>query len=113
MSVNLQAGQDSCNPDIWNQVLALVAQRIQPGCFDTWFRPVVFAGRDATGLRVTVPNESFRKYFLANYAAVLHDAVVKIAGDSTQVEVAVADSPDSTSSSGGFSSNALPVIQAS
>ncbi len=114
MSVNLQAGQDSCNPDIWNQVLALVAKRIQPGCFDTWFRPVVFAGRDATGLRVTVPNESFRKYFLANYADVLHDAVVRIAGDSTQVEVAVAASPDSTSSSSGeLSSNALPVIQAS
>jgi hypothetical protein len=65
-------------------------------------------------LRVTVPNESFRKYFLANYADVLHDAVVKIAGDSTQVDVAVAAFPDSTSSSSGeLSSNALPVIQAS
>ena len=31
MSVNLQAGQDSCNPDIWNQVLALVASAFSLG----------------------------------------------------------------------------------
>jgi hypothetical protein len=111
MSVTLPSEQDCCNTGIWNQVLAHVAKEVQPDCFQTWFRPIVFAGHDATAFRLSVPNDHFRRCLLENYADMLHKTVGKVTGGSVAVEISVATSPEGESSTIGASgSNGLPPL---
>lgn len=116
MSMPLPVEQDYGNTGIWDQVLAHVAKRIRPGCFDTWFRPLVLAGHEATALRLLAPNEHFQRCFLENYAELLQDAVGKAAGASIPIEVSVAALPENRSPTSGESGSnglpPLPVIQA-
>ena len=59
--------------DVWAQVLTTVQKRVPPQCYDTWFRPIVFEGCDGTLLNLSVPNETFKKWFLENYSGILQD----------------------------------------
>src|SRR5688500_2251879 len=56
--------------DVWAEVLSKVERRVNRQCFDTWFRPIVFAGCDESAVHLTVPNENFKRLLLDNYSAV-------------------------------------------
>lgn len=116
MSRPLPAEPDYSPTETWNQVLAQVAQSLPPGCFDTWFRPLVLAGYDTTALRLWVPNEYFQRGFRDHYGAVLQEAVGKITGASLPIEVSVAPLPDQPSpplaASASPGLRPLPVIPA-
>ena len=58
-------------------------------CFDTWFRPIAYQGRENGVLRLTVPTESFRKCLLENYSGVLLDAAGEVAHTPLALNVAV------------------------
>ncbi len=94
--------------DIWAQVLSTVGKRIKPQCFDTWFRPIRCNGIDEKSVRLTAPNENFRKCFLDNYSDVLQDAVAEVTGKALSSELSAlngrqgADATDSPKPGGGL-----------
>ena len=47
-------------------------------CFDTWFQPIVYQGRENGILHLTVPTESFKKCLLENYSDLLLEAAGEI-----------------------------------
>ena len=102
--------------ETWNQVLAQLAQSLPPTCFDTWFRPLVLAGFDTSGLRLWVPNEHFQRGFRDHYAALLQDAVGRTTGTPLSIEVSVAPLPETHSlplaASAAPGQQTLPVRQA-
>jgi chromosomal replication initiator protein len=97
--------------DVWARVLSAVGKRVSQQCFDTWFRPISFERRDDTSLRIRVPNDSFRKWFLENYARLLDECVKDCAGKPLQVVVLVenaASAPATPASE--VSQEQLPVL---
>jgi len=75
--------------DLWSQVLSTVGKRVNPQCFDTWFRPIVFAGCDQSALHLTVPTENFKKCLLENYSQVLEEAIQDTVHARIQLNVSV------------------------
>jgi chromosomal replication initiator protein len=76
--------------DTWIRVLALIGKRVSPQCYETWFRPVSFAGVDQESLHLSVPNETFKKWLLDNYAGVILDAARETLGTPLKVDISVA-----------------------
>ncbi len=85
--------------NLWAQVLSAVGKRVSPQCYDTWFRPIVFAGRDDASLRLRVPNGDFRSGLIENYSRLLDEAVREVAGKALQVIVLVENSSAASASS--------------
>ena len=77
----------SADADLWTRILARIAEIVSPGCFDTWFRPLAFAGREGSTLLLNVPNETFRKWLLDTYSEPLRQAVTQIAGPHFEVRI--------------------------
>lgn len=78
--------------EVWVQVLSNVSKRVNPQCFETWFRPIVFDRVDDHTLHLTVPNESFRKWLLENYSDLLRDAVEEASKMPLQLNFSVENS---------------------
>src|SRR5438093_13325098 len=77
----------SADADLWTRILARIAEIVPPGCFDTWFRPLAFAGRKGSTLLLNVPNETYRKWLLDNYSEPLRQAITQIAGPHFEVRI--------------------------
>lgn len=106
--------KDSAGGDLWNRIHIRIAELVPAGCFDTWFRPVAFAGHEGNTLLLKVPNENFRQLLLDNYSAPLNQAVTEIAGPNFEVRLSTDSSRDqSTSNQSGNGTRApLPVVRA-
>jgi chromosomal replication initiator protein len=78
--------------EVWAQVLSAVGKRVNPQCFDTWFRPIVFDHCDSQALHLTVPTENFKKCLLENYSDLIREAVKEAAPSPLQLKVTVASS---------------------
>jgi chromosomal replication initiator protein len=76
--------------EVWAQVLSVVGKRVNPQCFDTWFRPIVFDRCDGQALHLTVPTENFKQCLLENYADLIREAAREAARSPLQLKVAVA-----------------------
>lgn len=92
--------------ELWARILQNVGQTVNPHSFETWFRPVVFAGLNETCCRLVVPNPSFRRAFLENYSDLLSRILEQLL--PAPVEVQVSSAETETTASG-----ALPVCHAS
>ncbi len=86
--------------EVWTQVLSSIGRRVNPQCFDTWFRPIVFDHRDSQSLHLTVPTENFRKCLLENYSDLLREAITEAAHAPLQVKVIVAPSASNETPAG-------------
>ena len=64
--------------NIWEQVLARIETKINRHSFYTWFKPTSFAGEDASGIRVRVPNGLFRDWLTKHYTTVLDEALAEV-----------------------------------
>lgn len=95
---------------LWMRLLSGAAQKVGPQTFETWFRPLAFAGCDETTLRVTVPNQLFRKSFVENFSTTLEETIAETLRGPRQLVVATEDSP---CESPAQAREALPVVQAS
>ncbi|NLT68115.1 MAG: AAA family ATPase [Acidobacteria bacterium] len=80
-------------------------------CFNTWVRPLAFAGSEDQKLNMVAPNETFRKTLMENFAGVLNRAVAEIAGSNIRPMISVAGSSSETA--GNETIDPLPVVQAS
>jgi hypothetical protein len=92
---------------LWARVLQAVAQQIDPATFETWFRPVVFAGWDQTSCTLSVPSPSFRRCFLDNFSTLLRQTIESLLQAPVQLHVSAVETQAST---GGTT---LPVARAS
>jgi hypothetical protein len=107
------APQNPYAADFWDRVLAHVQNNVGRQCFETWFRPILFAGRDGNELHLVVPNESFKQSLLANYSAVLAEAIGKAAGVPLAFEISFQAYPErSPRDTTSKSEIALPVVKA-
>ena len=101
-------------PDLWTRILARIAEIVSPGCFDTWFRPLAFAGCEGNTLLLNVPNENFRQWLSDNFSGPLRQAVAEIAGPNFEVRISADSNPEhSTCERTGNGTRApLPVVRA-
>lgn len=77
--------------DFWSQVLSKVQDHTNRQCFDTWFKPIAYQGRDNGILRLAVPTEVFKNCLLENYADLLLKAAGETAGAPLSLQLAVAE----------------------
>jgi hypothetical protein len=99
--------------ELWDRILAGIAARVSPQCFDTWFRPLTPLTLHGSVLEVAVPNQTFRTGIKNNYLDILHQAVSEAAG--TEVELRLS-SPEPEPIQGGAcarKAQPLPVVRAS
>jgi chromosomal replication initiator protein len=75
--------------DFWHHVLSAIEKQISRQCFDTWFRPIAYNGRENGILRLTVPTESFKKCLLDNYSGRLSDAANEVADSPLTLDIHV------------------------
>jgi chromosomal replication initiator protein len=75
--------------DVWDQVLHGVGKRVNQQCFDTWFRPIIYRSCDSVSLCLDVPNESFKKCLLENYAEILRQAAAEATGLALKLSITV------------------------
>jgi chromosomal replication initiator protein len=75
--------------DFWHHVLSAIEKQISRQCFDTWFRPIVFHGRENGILHLSVPTQSFKKCLLDNYYSRLSDAANEIFGSPLTLDILV------------------------
>ncbi len=95
--------------DFWDHILSTVRKNVNQQCFETWFKPISYHGREDGILRLTVPNETFKKCLLENYSDLLLRAaretinshlnlrVMVDAASYTEPSSPVADAPQSDS----------------
>ena len=93
--------------ELWARVLQNVTQTVDPHSFETWFRPVVFAGLDETSCKLVVPNQSFRRCFLDNYSDLLNRTIEQLLDAPVQLHVSAAENGT------GMQGQTLPVVPAS
>jgi len=110
--------EDKHNPasaDLWTRVLDRIAKIVSPGSFDTWFRPVTFAGCEGSTMLLNVPNENFRKWLLDNFSEPLRQAVAEIAGPHFTVRLSAESSREQNGGkqTGNGTITPLPVVRAS
>jgi hypothetical protein len=99
---------------LWNRILAAIATKIPVGCFDTWFRPLEPSRLDRSVLHVTLPSESFRAAFTANYWDLLHQTVIEAAGFNIELQLSIAESKPLQAEEGCVvRAQPLPVVRAS
>jgi hypothetical protein len=103
--------QNACASDFWERVLAHVQNTIGAHSLETWFRPIVFAGRDENGLHMTVPNESFKRALLAHYSGAIKEAIGHAAGAPLAFEVSP-EAPQEGSDQPSESDLPLTVVKA-
>jgi len=75
--------------EFWHHVLSTIQKNTNRHCFDTWFKPISYHGRDNGTLRLSVPTEFFRKCLLENYSDLLLAAARDIARSPLTLQVSV------------------------
>jgi chromosomal replication initiator protein len=75
--------------DFWRHVLSAVQKHVNRQCYDTWFKPIEYQGRDAGVLRLTVPTEFFRNCLIENYSELLLRVATEITKTPLTLQILV------------------------
>jgi len=75
--------------DFWHHVLSAVQKHTNRQCYDIWFKPISYQGRENGVLRLTVPTEVFRNCLLENYSDLLLRAATEISKSPLTLQVSV------------------------
>ncbi|MFC2174153.1 chromosomal replication initiator protein DnaA [Acidobacteriota bacterium] len=71
--------------DVWNQILTKIEFKLNPGSFDTWFKPTSLKNFKNQQLYVNVPNKLFKEYLLSNYTLMIEESKKEL--DLSEIEV--------------------------
>jgi hypothetical protein len=99
--------------NLWNRILAAITTKVSAGCFETWFRPLKPSSLDGSVLQVTLPGESFRVAFTANYRDLLHQTAMDEAGFKIELCLSIAESELLQDEGCAQKAQPLPVVRAS
>jgi chromosomal replication initiator protein len=72
-------------PELWNQTLVEVKERIGKQNYDTWIKPIRFASRNKSEIKLEVPNKFFRDWLIEHYLTQIEDVLSSFAKDSVRV----------------------------
>jgi chromosomal replication initiator protein len=90
--------------DFWHNVLSAIQKHLNRQCYDTWFKPIAYQGREGGVLRLGVPTELFRKCLLENYSDLLLRVAAEITSSPLTLQISV---------EGGATPEAVPAAAAS
>ncbi len=76
------------SPDasLWLRLLATIRPQLNPGAFETWFRPTRQLAQNGSTLKVAVPNELFAEWLRSQYLPVIRAALCNEGCSATSVE---------------------------
>jgi chromosomal replication initiator protein len=72
-------------PELWNQALVEDKERIGKQNYDTWIKPIRFASRNKSEIKLEVPNKFFRDWLTEHYLSQIEDVLSSLARDSVRV----------------------------
>lgn len=99
--------------DFWHHVLLTVQKQLNGQCFETWFKPITYHGRDNGVLRLTVPTELFKNCLIENYSDLLLRSAGEIAKAPFSLQISVeSGSPADTGNpvAGASGTDSLPLL---
>ena len=72
-------------PELWNQALVEVKERIGKQNYDAWIKPIRFVSRNRSEIKLEVPNKFFRDWLTEHYLSQIEDVLSSLAKDSVRV----------------------------
>jgi len=72
-------------PELWNQALIEVRERIGQQNYETWIKPIRFASRSKGEINLEVPNKFFRDWLTEHYLIQIEDVLSSLANDRLRV----------------------------
>jgi len=72
-------------PELWNQALIEVKERIGKQNYETWIKPIRFASRSKSEINLEVPNKFFRDWLTEHYLIQIEDVLSSLAKDRVRV----------------------------
>jgi hypothetical protein len=108
------SAENSPGAELWNHILAGIANQMPPGCFHTWFRPLKAMELTGSVLQVAAPNETFRAFFADNYLGLVKRVAAEVAGAAIELRLSVHEA-ELAHGQGGTREGAaqpLPVVRA-
>ncbi len=72
-------------PELWNQALIEVKERIGKQNYETWIKPIRFASRSKSEINLEVPNKFFRDWLTEHYLLQIEDVLSSLAKDRVRV----------------------------
>jgi chromosomal replication initiator protein len=68
-------------PELWNQALIELKDRIGKQNYETWIKPIRFASRSKSEINLEVPNKFFRDWLTEHYLIQIEDVLSSLAKD--------------------------------
>lgn len=93
---------------LWNQALEILAQQVGPQIFETWFRPLIFAGCHDNECELVVPTQTFRQCLMESYGDVLSHTIARVIDSPHRLRISVVSRDPALESPPTF-----PVLRAS
>jgi len=78
----------------WFELLAEVQKVVDKDVFETWFKPIKVQKWDEGGLKIGVPNNFFKKWFVKNYLSFLNEFLKKNEVKINEESIIVLETPD-------------------
>src|SRR6266511_4244785 len=72
-------------PELWNQALIEVKERIGKQNYETWIKPIRFASRSKSEINLEVPNKFFRDWLTEHYLLQIEDVLSSLEKDRVRV----------------------------
>src|SRR6266542_576534 len=72
-------------PELWNQALIEVKERIGKQNYETWIKPIRFASRSKSEINLEVPNKFFRDWLTEHYLLQIEVVLSSLAKDRVRV----------------------------
>ncbi len=95
--------------DIWQQILMLVKEHINPNSFITWFKPIKPVKIEDHSLTIQVPSQFFYEWLEQHYSSIINHALMQVLGpDHKLVYSVVMDSSAQTVQLPSLRKNAGP-----
>ena len=77
--------------EIWNDVCAVIRQRVSADGYERWFSRLQFLSNDDTGIALAVPNPIHQFFLESNYMPLIHEALTLALGCTPQVRIVADD----------------------
>jgi chromosomal replication initiator protein len=72
--------------NLWSQILERIETKVNRHCFNTWFKPTLFFGRQGNTVTVAVPNALFKDWLAKHYSGIIAEAIAELASSEVVVE---------------------------